>query len=401
MAVIHTHVLAAIGGTRSLSLRQRAQFQAPSLYSRHSWLAVFPRIRTLASSHLSFSSRSAVIWLPVAVRQVRIAPRATQRLVLWGAIAMSLGVFLAVVVLVLALRGSVERQLSDLDVYGLRLDELVRPTALNTFSSDWIKPISPESQHGSNTTEIAQFVGWSTIVLAIVGFGSPRSRLREARQWILSLAGMGLGLFFAMSHAVFLGLVPAPGRILHEFAPFFRVYSRFGVVVYLFLLLAAAHGVSVLIRGRERVRQSAIVGALCALTFVELWAPLPGRSTVIERPEFTRSVSDESDPVVAMYPIVRSDDGYFYSQLLSALYLPEGTQLVNGGPTDDFSEGLRDQIRSLNTDATWSDLDDPLVDYVVVDKDVYLSRYGFEADLSGRRVVFRRCAFRRRRDARE
>lgn len=348
---------------------------------------------TLTNPYIGFFAlvvliASGVIWVPVAVRQLRLAPRSTRRLVLWIAAAMSLGVLLAVGVLVVALRGSVERELSDLDVYGLRLAELVRPTVVNRFSSELIEPTSSAGYHGSNTTEIAQYVGWSTIVLAVVGFGAPRSRLRESRQWLLSLTGMGLGLVFAMSHAMFFGLVPAPGRVLHEFAPFFRVYSRFGVVVYLFLLVAAGHGVLALVRGRDQVWRLAIVGVLCAVTFVELWAPLPGRSTAIERPEFTRSVSDESDPVVAMYPIVRSDDGYFYNQLLWALYLPEGTQLVNGGPTDADGEGLRDQIRSLNTDATWADLDDLLVDYVVVDKRAYRDRYGFDADLSGRNVIF-------------
>lgn len=320
-------------------------------------------------------SACSIVWARPVAGQIRaLSPVQRRRLALASVGVGALAVF-TFVGFVVVLRGSVERPLSDLDAYGLRLRELLKPSYLHHFAMDWIGPLDPSDFHGSNASETAQFVGWSTIVLAIIGSASPRSGAREGRQRLLALVGIGLGLVIGASQLVYFGILPAPARLLHEFAPFFRVYSRLGVVVFLFLLLLAAHGVAVLVQGRARAAKISIVGGLGVLAFVELWAPLPGRYSSIEQQDFAAAVEGTA-PVVAYYPLVRSDDGYFYQQLIWSLDLPDGARLVNGGPTAGEAEGFRDQVRSLNSEQTWNDLASSGVDYVIVDKSAYASRFG-------------------------
>jgi len=330
----------------------------------------------------------SVLWAPPLVSQFRALPTIHRRRIATASISAATLAMIMLVGFVVALRGSVDRPLSDLDTYGLRLTELVRPSYLHRFASQWIQPLEVADFHGSNSSETAQFIGWSTFVLAIIGFTSPRSGAREGHQRLLAVVGILLGLVMAMSQVVYLAVLPAPARLLHEFAPFFRVYSRFGVVIFLFVLLLAAQGVAVLLRGRSSTTRLLIVSGLAGLAFVELWAPLPGRYSAVEREAFPSAIGEQPGAVVALYPIARSDSGYFYNQLIWSLDLPDGARLVNGGPVDGEGEGFRDQIRSLNSLQTWSDLSSSGVDYVVVDEARYASLYGGPPSVTRGTAVF-------------
>jgi hypothetical protein len=328
----------------------------------------------------------SIVWIPTMWATFTSMARAARRRT--SAIVVAAGGFVLLVALVLVprLKGSVHRDVGELGTYGLRLQEIVRPNYLQRYSPDWISPLDPAAMHGSNAVEVAQYVGWSTILLAMIGaiamWRSPTRRLLAA-----ALAGIAGAVLIGMSYVEYFG-VPAPARVVHAVVPFFRVYSRFGVVVFLFLVVLAVHGLRRLMVLRTPVGNAAVVLVAVALTFVDLWSPYPGRYREVAAPAFTSAVDGNSSPVVAFYPFVRSDDGYFYEQLVWTLYLPPSARFVNGAPSDTAEDDLREQVRSLNSKDTWDDLAALGVDLVVIDKPAYLARHGHPVSQYAGRVLF-------------
>jgi hypothetical protein len=109
---------------------------------------------------------------------------------------------------------------------------------------------------------------------------------------------------------------------------------------------------------------------------VELWSPYPGRYRELSAPAFTPAINGEASPVIAFYPLVGSDDAYYYEQLLWSLYLPPSSRLVNGAPVGSPEDDVRQQLLSLNSAQTWADLEALGVDYVVIDTAAYAERNG-------------------------
>jgi hypothetical protein len=219
----------------------------------------------------------------------------------------------------------VAREASALTAYGLRPLELVVPTAnsllfhLNGF---WLRHL-----HGSNPTEVGNYLGLLTIALAIFGIAvgiRARTALRPATIGIIT--AFVVGFLFALPSPV--GGISMPSRLLWDVLPGFRVPSRWDALLMTTLLALAALGL-------ERLRRVAgiiVVGVALVVSSVELATHRPPHfRTVPTPPEYAALKDDTPAGIVAEYPLG-------YSDLYRLWQRVHGRPLVNGAPEGSLAD---------------------------------------------------------------
>jgi hypothetical protein len=188
--------------------------------------------------------------------------------------------------------------------------------------------------HGSNSTELSNYLGLLTIALAL-GWLVVAFRRRASISETQRVATAGLvavfvaGLLFALPSpvSVFGHDVWMPSRLLWEALPAFRVISRWDPLLMTALLPLAALGLQTASKALARRGQApavAAVGAAMVLSFVELsiHPAEPRFRTVPTPPEY--SAIDRTPPgIVAEYPLGQSDIYRFWQRKY-------GRPLVNG-----------------------------------------------------------------------
>ena len=299
----------------------------------------------------------------------------------WVITVSVVGLFIAIGFLYALLNAanlSFSRPPEEVKAYGLRVRELILPNELNRVSLLGIRHDAGSNNHGSNVVEQSHFVGFFTLVLTSIGLycvlRDQKSRVRG-----IALVVIGLSMYWiAASQGIsLLGLdIPRPAGFFTNVAPFWRVFSRFGVAIMAVCVIAAAVGLERL-TGKLRMSKKALVLGLCALlSMVELWSPLPGRVTSITRTKLFSQVnsSEMNSAILANYPI--QDDGTLVSYRQNVLQMSHSRPILNGGPPGSrarFAQGvvsnvhdrfLGDKLFSLGVTHVVLDLEaiqDPLV----------------------------------------
>lgn len=140
--------------------------------------------------------------------------------------------------------GLVHRSLYEVAVYSARLKEFVLPWHFNPLVPDSLRSFEAAYLNGSNFTEATIFIGYTVMLLAVVG-------ILFFRTWTPRLLGLAAAVAgFVMSQPPtrsVLGIgVPLPSYVLYNVVPFFRVYSRFAILVMLGGALLAGLGLAVI-----------------------------------------------------------------------------------------------------------------------------------------------------------
>lgn len=132
------------------------------------------------------------------------------------------------------------------------------------------------------------FLGWSPLLLAVAAAlaslqvwrrlpASAEDDRRRAKA-VLFFAGLAaIALVCSLSPARQIGrfLFVRPSSLLYEWAPMFRCYARFGMIVQLAVAVLAGLGLTALTRSTSRVRRAVVVTLLGA--WVIEYAPVPWR----------------------------------------------------------------------------------------------------------------------------
>jgi hypothetical protein len=278
--------------------------------------------------------------------------------------------------------GALGHKIGDLYGFAARMGGYFLPSPLNPLFR-WVKGIHP-----ADLNEQSNFIGYSTIALAIFAVVLVQRREWWLRDWdsrwvtalamtLLAPAAFLLSLPPAYHPA---GLtIPTPSALLGDVTTFWRVFARFGVVVGFALAVLAAFGLSALTRRPGRWRLLGPV-ALFVL-FLEL---VPGNVGTFATggsavPGWVTWLASRPAGTVATYPI---DRGWgptnqfalesFYWQTVDR---DPGFSLVNMNYDQFLSR--QQSIRLLA-----SDLENPLaarilategVKYVVLDPATYRS----------------------------
>jgi hypothetical protein len=229
----------------------------------------------------------------------------------------------------------IEREADALRPYGLRALELVVPAPNHLFfglDSFWAR-----HTHGSNFTEISNYLGLLTFALAIgwiVYAFRKRSALRAATAGLV--AAFVVGFLFALPSPAY--GVSMPSKLLWNVLSAFRVPSRWDPLLMTTLLPLAALGLRSLSRTMAQRRQVlgiVTVAAAMVISFVELGThrvalfrtePVP--------PEYTALESKTPNGVLAEYPLGYSDIYRLWQRV-------HGRPLVNGAPEGSTAEQAR------------------------------------------------------------
>jgi hypothetical protein len=176
-----------------------------------------------------------------------------------------------------SIESTIERNRFELDIYGARITDYVLPpdagiwrALLGTFS--WSNPGG----------ERMNFVGWVTIILAIVALvlgWRLRGRL-SGRQRLLLAIGPPLVLvlmWFSLALPThWFGVeIPVPSDWIFDSFPYLRGYARFVAPVMCVLLAMGAVGLWLLMRGRSVTTRLSIASTALILLFLDLAPTVP------------------------------------------------------------------------------------------------------------------------------
>jgi O-antigen/teichoic acid export membrane protein len=236
----------------------------------------------------------------------------------------------------------------DLGIYGLRLEELVVPTINSTVFGHWTRPFHEGRMHESNGTEVSNYLGLLTIVLAatwlVVAWRRRAGLRRLQRAATAGLASLVLtALAFALPSPVGLfghSWTWTPARLLWEFVPAFRVPSRWTAFLMAALVPLAALGLQAGWRAlaERRVSRAARLGPiiLVAAAFVVSTVELAiNASDDVYRthpiPAKWESVSHTPDGILAVYPLV-------HSEIALLGQTQHGRPLLNGAGAGSYAD---------------------------------------------------------------
>ncbi|HEV3232080.1 MAG TPA: hypothetical protein VG245_07485 [Candidatus Dormibacteraeota bacterium] len=132
------------------------------------------------------------------------------------------------------------RTMAEIEVYSAHFHDYVLPWEENPWVPATVKALEQANLHGSNFTESSLFLGYTVMLLGLVGLVLGRRRLPIA----LGLGLIAVGYWFSLPPTIPLGplTLHAPSYYLSSIAPVYRVYSRFGFLVLLGACLLAGLG---------------------------------------------------------------------------------------------------------------------------------------------------------------
>jgi O-antigen/teichoic acid export membrane protein len=251
-----------------------------------------------------------------------------------------------------------KRQVGDLAYYGLHPTELVVPPVRNIVLGDSLESFWKDHAHGSNRTELTNYIGWLTIVLAftwlVVAVRKRRTISEDDRSATGGLvATFVVGLAFAAPSPVhvFGHEIAMPSRLLWEAVSAFRVPSRWDPMLMTALIPLAALGLQVVVRrfGRGAWVGLGIVAAAMVVSFLELAIhPAADRFRTTAPPEYA-SVAQTPRGILAEYPLG-------YSDIYRLWQTKHGRPLMNGAPPESEADFVRRMVLDPAEPGTAQDL---------------------------------------------
>jgi O-antigen/teichoic acid export membrane protein len=223
------------------------------------------------------------------------------------------------------------REASALTAYGLRPLELVVPAANHLFfglNSFWARHL-----HGSNVTEISNYLGLLTFALALGWIVVAVRQRLELPATAGLVAAFVVGFLFALPTPV--AGIPMPSKLLWHVLGGFRVPSRWDPLLMTALLPLAALGLQAIwqrVALRRLAAAVALVAAAMVVSFVELGTHRVHHfRTVPVPPEYTALARDTPQGIVAEYPLGYSDIYRLWQRV-------HGRPLVNGAPEGSIAD---------------------------------------------------------------
>jgi O-antigen/teichoic acid export membrane protein len=223
------------------------------------------------------------------------------------------------------------REESALTAYGLRPLELIVPSPNHLFfglDAFWARHI-----HGSNVTEISNYLGLLTFALALGWIVYAARQRVELATTAGLVAAFIVGFFFALPTPA--AGDPMPSQLLWHVLHGFRVPSRWDALLMTALLPLAALGLETLRRrvaARRFATAVAVVAAAMVVSFVELSTHRVHHfRTVPTPPEYTALEESTADGILAEYPLGYSDIYRLWQRV-------HGRPLVNGAPEGSVAD---------------------------------------------------------------
>lgn len=165
----------------------------------------------------------------------------------------------------------------ELEIYGARLTDYVRPAVSNPLWSDILG-----DPFASPMGERTNYLGAVTIVLALVGLAAALRWRAELSSRARIAAGIGVPtaailIWFSLASPTrwFGVAIDMPSALIFEFTPFLRAFARFAPGVMAVAVALGAIGLWWLVRRRDQVGKLSIIVAILLTTVIELPVSLP------------------------------------------------------------------------------------------------------------------------------
>jgi len=227
------------------------------------------------------------------------------------------------------------RTLGALVVYSVRMWEYFLPSIDHPVLGKIFEGFIGTHLHGSNTTEQTLYLGLAPLGLFFTGLVLFfRNKFSPERRFYFLFFAIAAAFMVVMSFPPYIPLgpvkIPLIGYFTHKIAPMFRVYSRFGILVNLFVACGAAVTLAHLAGVMSKGRFYALAGVLTALLLFE-YRGIPhnyGMPVKPPPPVYQWLAAEPGDFIVAEYPMMPNDEAGFYTYMLWQTF--HGKRLVNG-----------------------------------------------------------------------
>lgn len=171
---------------------------------------------------------------------------------------------------------AVTRQEIELELYGARIWDYFIPPPGTWLASGLVGPGGIDPQH-SPGGERTVFLGWVVVLLGLAGIAlaiRARKHLPQPLGIAIAIAlpvAIVAGIFSLASPTRLWGLELAmPSSLIFEYLPYLRAWARFGAVVLAAVLVVAAIGLFLIVRGRSKLWGYSWIAAALVLTAAEM-----------------------------------------------------------------------------------------------------------------------------------
>lgn len=269
------------------------------------------------------------------------------------------------------------RDIGSLFAYSARPVEYLLPSIDHPVLGRFVSALSADLLHGSNYFEQTLYLGAVPLVLCVVGFFLWfRGRAAHDRHeyYLFFTLGALWMLLLSMPPSISCGSlqIPTVSHFMYKIAPMFRVYSRFGILVDLFVACAAAVVMSELSQRIRKMRYYTILLILFPLLVFEYMSIPPHLAGPIDPPPavYQWLAKEPGDFIIAEYPMMNSDEASFYTYLFWQRIHKK--RIVNGAtPDNENAWNFYEKVRDLTDPETPRLLKSVGVKYIVVHEKMY------------------------------
>ena len=272
------------------------------------------------------------------------------------------------------------RSFRELTVYSAHKFNYLYPSPQNPILGDISREKFDQSigQTGSNLIEQTLYLGWTTILLALIALLLSMKlkvdgyKLKTYLYFFVLLAFVGAFFSFAPEINFYGLIIKTPANYLFNHFPVIRVYARFGLVVILAMSVAAGIGFALLAKKIKSKYIPILFGSIVLTIFVEFINFPPTNYTDVSKNTMPKVYTYlESQPVgtVAEYPYLPTEEPRSYYYLLWQTY--HHFPLLYGAPMNSNDDVKRKELLDLGKDSTIAELKKLNVKYVIIHKNFY------------------------------
>ncbi|PIP21793.1 MAG: hypothetical protein COX39_01120 [Candidatus Nealsonbacteria bacterium CG23_combo_of_CG06-09_8_20_14_all_40_13] len=272
-----------------------------------------------------------------------------------------------------------KRTYEELSVYSARTYNFLLPPSNNPIFGKYTKKIYEQdiAQPGSNVTEQTLYLGWTPIILALLGLFLyfKNKKFRQERfsfliifSILLALAGFYFS--FAPTISIFGLKIRTPAAWLFNFMPFIRVYARFGLLVVISVATLAGLGLSLILKsvGNAKLKYFLffIFYFLILLEFAN-FSPWPVVDVSQKAmPAVYQWLKEQrgNDWAVAEYPLLSTEEDLSYNYLLWQRFHQK--PLIYGAKVNSVWEEKRKEIVNIESSETIAKLKERKVKFVII-----------------------------------
>jgi hypothetical protein len=270
------------------------------------------------------------------------------------------------------------RNFSQLFVYSARLQDYFVPPIFHPVFGKYVSRFLSLRLHNSNFFEQTLFLGYTTIVLSLVGIFYIVKRAKEEQKF------WGYFFLFWAVAAFLLSASPwvkiagvkifLPSYFIYELAPYFRVYARFGLHVILSLSILAGFGFFFIYQKiSSRFWKVALLSAILLLVVAEFINFPPPRITninqVTKKPVYKWLKKQPGNFIVTEFPLASRIEPLNSYYLLGQSFHKK--PLFNGATLGSTADKLREEIVDTANPKTAKVLKFLGVKYVIVNRWAY------------------------------